>query len=154
MLISNPLRAAVLNSVSSFVLFIGKLLISAAVGVLAFYFFTKSIPNIPTQYAYVFAPDTHYYWVPLIFVILGTYFIAATFFSVFEMAIDTVFLCALKDMDVHDGSVEKPYFMSTKLLKIMDVKNSDEVIENEKKSEDEKKRPPSKLPPIENSKDE
>lgn len=138
---------------TSFILFIGKLLISAAVGVLGFYLFTKSIPGIPAAYAYVLAPDTKYYWVPLIFVILGTYFIAATFFSVFEMAIDTVFLCALKDMDIHDGSVEKPYFMSTKLLKIMDVKNSDEVAENEKKAKDDQ-RPPNKLPPIENSKDE
>ena len=153
---ANPLRAAVLNSVSDFIMFIGKLLISAAVGVLGFYLFSKSIPGIPTQYAYILAPDTHYYWVPLIVVILGTYFIAATFFTAFEMAIETVFLCALKDMEVHDGSVEKPYFMSTKLLKIIDVKNSDEVIENEKKAKggDSGGKPPSKLPPIENSNDQ
>jgi len=35
-------------------------------------------------------------------------------------------------MSIHDGSVEKPYFMSTKLLKIMDKKNSAEVEANEK----------------------
>ena len=39
------------------------------------------------------------------------------------MAVDTVFLCALKDLEVHDGTPEKPYFMSTKLLSIMNKKN-------------------------------
>ena len=68
---------------------------------------------------------------PLIAVILGSYFIATTFFTVFEMAIDTVFLCAMKDLSIHDGSAEKPYFMSTKLLKILDVKNSPAVEANE-----------------------
>ena len=41
------------------------------------------------------------------------------------MAVDTVFLCALKDMSIHDGSTEKPYFMSKKMLKIMSVKNKE-----------------------------
>ncbi len=127
----NPLRAAVLDSVSSFVLFIGRLLITTCVGVLGFFFFSKGLYVAPAYTKY-FAPDLHYYWVPLLIVIAGTYFITVTFFSVFEMAIDTVFLCALKDMSIHDGSVEKPYFMSTKLLKIMDKKNSAEVEANEK----------------------
>ncbi len=126
----NPLRAAVLDSVSSFVLFVGRLLITACVGVLAFFFFSKGLYVAP-EYSKYFAPDLHYYWVPLLIVIFGTYFIAVTFFSVFEMAIDTIFLCALKDMSIHDGSLEKPYFMSTKLLKIMDKKNSAEVEANE-----------------------
>ena len=95
---------------------IGKLSIS-------FYFFAKKLTIAPgwTQY---FAPDLHYYWVPLMLVIIATYFIAKIFFTVFEMAVDTLFLCALKDLEVNDGSAEKPYMMSTELKKLLSVKNS------------------------------
>lgn len=124
LLITNPLRALVLDRVTDFLLFLGRLLITAGVGVLGFYFFSKSFYITPILQKYL-APDLHYYWVPLIVVIIGTYFIAKTFLTVFEMAIDTVFLCALKDLDIHDGSPEKPYYMSTKMLKILSVKNKE-----------------------------
>ena len=124
LMISNPLRALVLNGVTDFVLFLGRLLITAAIGVLGFYFFSKNL-YIDPKYAYVFAPTLHYYWVPLITVIIGTFFISKTFFTVYEMAVDTLFLCAMKDLDVHDGTWEKPYFMSVKLLKLLDVKNKE-----------------------------
>lgn len=122
LLLANPLRALVLDRVTDFILFLGSMLIATGVGVLGFYFFSKSF-YIDPAYAKYFAPDLNYYWLPLIVVILGAFLIAKTFMTVFEMAVDTVFLCALKDMDIHDGSPEKPYFMSAKLLKIMNVKN-------------------------------
>lgn len=123
LLASNPLRALVIDRVTDFILFLGKVLITAGVGVLAFYFFSKKIYVAPgwTQY---FAPDLHYYWVPLMIVIIITYFIAKIFFTVFEMAVDTLFLCALKDLEINDGSAEKPYMMSTELKKLLSVKNS------------------------------
>ena len=52
-----------------------------------------------------------------------TYFIAACFFSVYAMAVDTLFLCFLVDSEQNDGSAEKPYYMSPKLMKILSVKN-------------------------------
>ena len=132
LLVANPLRALALNGVTAFVLFLGRLLVTAGVGVLAFYFFSKNL-YIDPNYAYIFAPSLHYYWVPLITVIIGAFFISKTFFTVYEMAVDTIFLCALKDLDVHDGTPEKPYFMSAKLLKLLDVKNKDVVKSREKK---------------------
>lgn len=39
------------------------------------------------------------------------------------MAVDTIFLCAMKDLEINDGSEQKPYMMSKKLLKILSVKN-------------------------------
>ena len=53
----------------------------------------------------------------------GTYFIASCFFSVYAMAVDTLFLCFLVDLEQNDGSAEKPYFMSSNLMKILDLKN-------------------------------
>ena len=122
MLAANPLRAVVLDCVTDFILFLGRVLITVGVGILGFFFFSKSF-SIDPNYRKYFEPDLHYYWVPLLCVILGAYFISKTFFTVFEMAADTVFLCAMKDLSVHDGTPEKPYFMSTKLLKILDAKN-------------------------------
>lgn len=122
LLASNPLRALVLDRVTDFVLFLGRLLITAGVSVLGFYFFSKSF-YIDPQFRKYFAPDLHFYWLPLIVVILGAYTITKTFFTVFEMAVDTIFLCAMKDLDINDGSEQKPYMMSKKLLKILNVHN-------------------------------
>ena len=57
------------------------------------------------------ALDIHlnYHFVPMIIIILGTYAIATTFFSVYDMAVDTIFLCFLVDLDKHDGSPDILY---------------------------------------------
>ena len=84
-----------------------------------------------------------------------TYLIASAFFSVYEMAIDTLFLCFLQvvivaiiiviitivittiiiiiifiilfisfqDLEMNDGSEEKPYYMSADMMRILSVKN-------------------------------
>lgn len=119
---SNPLRAIVLDSVTTFILFLGSLLITVAMGVLGFFFFAKEF-HIDASLSRYFAPNLHYYWLPLVIVIIGSFIIAKTFLYVFEMAVDTVFLCAMKDLSIHDGTPEKPYFMSKKLLRILSVKN-------------------------------
>jgi len=61
----------------------------------------------------------HYYFVPIILITLGAYFIADIFFGVYEMAVDTLFLCFLEDIERNDGSASKPYFMSSDLKKIL-----------------------------------
>ncbi len=129
LLASNPLRALVLDRVTDFVLFLGRMLITAGVGVLGFFFFSKSFYIDPNFRKY-FAPDLHYYWAPLIAVILVTYAITKVFFSVFEMAVDTIFLCAMKDLDINDGSEQRPYSMSSKLLKILNVQNERQAKKN------------------------
>ena len=85
------------------------------------------------------SPDLNYYFVPVFFLTFGkyslhvlidsniffsvTYFIASAFFSVYAMAVDTLFLCFLVDSEQNDGSAEKPYYMSSSLKKILSVKN-------------------------------
>ena len=41
-------------------------------------------------------PEMNYYFVPVIIITLGAYFIADVFFGVYEMAVDTLFLCFLE----------------------------------------------------------
>jgi choline transporter-like protein 2/4/5 len=135
LLASNALRALVLDRVTDFILFLGKLLITAGVGVLGFCFFTKQITVSPAYQKY-FSPDLHYYWIPLIVIIVGTYIISKTFFTVFEMAVDTIFLCAMKDLSINDGSPAKPYCMSKELRKLLSVKN----VENPKSGKKSKSK--------------
>ena len=50
------------------------------------------------------------------------YIVASAFTSVFHMAVDTIFICFLDDLHRNNG-VDKPYFMSKGLRKLMGVSN-------------------------------
>ncbi|XP_062311188.1 choline transporter-like protein 5-A isoform X2 [Osmerus eperlanus] len=88
LLMRNVVRVAVLDRVTDFLLFLGKVLISGGVGVIAFLFFTKKIPIVQEE-----VPSLNFYWVPLLTVVFGSYLIAHGFFSVYAMCVDTLFLC-------------------------------------------------------------
>ena len=60
----------------------------------------------------------------MIIIIVGTYAISSTFFSVYSMAVDTIFLCFLEDLDKHDGSPDNPYFMNDDLMRILEIKEN------------------------------
>ncbi|NWW41402.1 CTL2 protein, partial [Panurus biarmicus] len=118
LLMRNIIRVAVLDKVTDFLFFLGKLLIVGSVGILAFFFFTQRIKLVQDT-----APPLNYYWVPILTVIVGSYLIAHGFFSVYGMCVDTLFLCFLEDLERNDGSAEKPYFMSQNLRKLLKKTN-------------------------------
>ena len=78
LLAANPLRAIVLDRLTDFVLFLGRLLITMGTGVLAFNFFAKNFFIDPYFRPY-FAPDLHYYWLPLAVTIVMSYFVSKVF---------------------------------------------------------------------------
>ena len=57
-------------------------------------------------------PQLNYSFTPIICIVVGTYFITTSFFNVYSMAVDTLFLCFLQDLKQNDGSRQHPYFMS------------------------------------------
>lgn len=121
LLMRNVIRVVVLDKVTDLLLFFGKLLVVGGVGVLSFFFFSGRIP-IPGN---TFNTQTlNYYWMPIIAVVFGSYIIAHGFFSVYNMCVDTLFLCFLEDLERNDGSVQKPYFMSKNLMKILNKSNA------------------------------
>ncbi|XP_056426516.1 choline transporter-like protein 2 isoform X4 [Hyla sarda] len=120
LLMRNIIRVAVLDKVTDFLLFLGKLLVVGCVGILAFFFFTHRIQIIQDT-----APALNYYWVPILTVVIGSYLIAHGFFSVYGMCVDTLFLCFLEDLERNDGSTERPYYMSSNLQKLLNKKNKD-----------------------------
>lgn len=91
LLLRNVVRVAVLDKVTDVLLFIGRLVIVSVIGLISFYVFTGRIDPVNE-----YLPPTNYYLVPVITLILGAYFISGVFFSVYGMAIDTIFLCFRK----------------------------------------------------------
>uniref|UniRef100_A0A8C9JNX8 Choline transporter-like protein n=1 Tax=Panthera tigris altaica TaxID=74533 RepID=A0A8C9JNX8_PANTA len=128
LLMRNIVRVVVLDKVTDLLLFFGKLLVVGGVGVLSFFFFTGRIQGLGTNFE---SPSLNYYWLPIMVSILGAYVIANGFFSVFGMCVDTLFLCFLEDLERNDGSLNKPYYMPTALLKILGKKN--EALPGDKK---------------------
>uniref|UniRef100_A0A8C7KJN6 Choline transporter-like protein n=1 Tax=Oncorhynchus kisutch TaxID=8019 RepID=A0A8C7KJN6_ONCKI len=109
-------RVVLLDRVTDMLIFFGKLLVVAIVGVLAFFFFSGQIrlPGDTFQ-----AEMLNYYWVPILTVMAGAYLIAQGFFSVYSMCVDTLFLCFLEDLERNDGTMQKPYYMSRNLMRIL-----------------------------------
>ncbi|KAK8389681.1 hypothetical protein O3P69_008989 [Scylla paramamosain] len=113
LLVSNALRVAAINSVGAFVLILTKL----------------SIVAITIAIGYVILrtkQELTYIWVPLLIVFIYSYFIAHCFISVYEMCIDTLFLCFCEDCERNDG-INSPYYMSRGLMQF--VENSKKALE-------------------------
>uniref|UniRef100_A0A3Q3L4X4 Choline transporter-like protein n=1 Tax=Mastacembelus armatus TaxID=205130 RepID=A0A3Q3L4X4_9TELE len=119
LLMRNIIRVVVLDKVTDVLLFFGKLLVVGGVGVLSFFFFSGRIQLPGSNFQ---SGNLNYYWMPII-VSHKCYLIAHGFFSVYNMCVDTLFLCFLEDLERNDGSAEKPYFMSKNLMKILNKSN-------------------------------
>ena len=50
---------------------------------------------------------------------MGSYLVTTAFFSVYSMAVNTLFICFLEDLERNDGSKERPYYMSRSLRQIL-----------------------------------
>lgn len=109
----NFLRVVTLDKVTDFLFFMSKLLLTGAAGV-ATYFFLLNNPSIV---------QLHYIAVPTAIVAICAFVITTVFFSVYSMAVDTLFLCFLEDIERNDGSPEKPFYMSKQLMKILGKRN-------------------------------
>ncbi|XP_070556799.1 choline transporter-like protein 1 isoform X2 [Ptychodera flava] len=106
-IVANALRVAAINSVGDFCLFLGKLAVVAATAVIGVEVFFKDLE------------DVHYEAIPIALACVFAFIISHTFLSVYEMTIDTIFICFCEDCEMNDG-VTKPYFMSMDLMTYVD----------------------------------
>ncbi|RWS10489.1 choline transporter-like protein 5 [Dinothrombium tinctorium] len=120
LLLRNILRVLVIDKVADYLLFLGKLVVTAFMAVLSFYYFNQRLEFDVKFFA---PPAVHYFWVPIVAICFGTYLIASSFFAVYDMTVDTIFLCFLEDCERNDGSPSKPYYMSKELMEILQYKN-------------------------------
>ncbi|XP_014474757.1 PREDICTED: choline transporter-like protein 1 [Dinoponera quadriceps] len=108
---SNVLRVAAINSVGDFVLFLGKVLVITLTAISGVYLMQKK-------------EGLHHPWVPITIAGIFAFLVAHCFISIYEMIIDTIFICFCEDCEKNDG-VGRPYFMSRGLM---------EFVENSKKA--------------------
>lgn len=118
LLMRNVVRVVVLDKVTDLLLLVGKLVIVGIVAVPTFLVFSRKVDTLNNH-----LPELNYYMLPILTISVGAYIIASSFFSVYSMAVDTLFLCFLEDCERHDGSEEKPYYMSKELMKILGKHN-------------------------------
>ncbi|XP_022673531.1 choline transporter-like protein 1 isoform X4 [Varroa destructor] len=106
LLSSNILRLSAINSVGDFILFLGKVAVVAA----------SVIFGLEMQQAGEMQEmGVSYYWVPILLGAIFAWLIADYFLAVYEMVIDTVFLCFCEDTRLHDGTTQ-PYYMGASLM--------------------------------------
>ena len=120
LIMRNVLRVVAVDAVCDFLLFLGKAFITVGITVASFYFLDH---RIPIEGLDKFVPETHYSWLPVVTIAVGCFFISSLFFSVYNMAVDTLFLCFLEDLERNDGSEERPYYMSKDMMKVLGKKN-------------------------------
>ncbi|XP_021924894.1 choline transporter-like protein 1 isoform X2 [Zootermopsis nevadensis] len=111
-LASNALRVAAINSVGDFVLFLGKALVVVATILIGITMFDDKT-------------GIRHVWVPLTLAGIFAYLVAHCFITVYEMAIDTIFLCFCEDCERNDG-LSRPYYMSRGLMEF--VQNSKKAL--------------------------
>lgn len=114
-IVSNSLRLAAINSIGDFTLFLGKVGTVAVVAVVG-------IEILATR------SDVIYPWLPITLSCIIAFIIASCLIGVYELCIDTIFICFCEDCERNDG-VEKPYYMSTGLLKFVTGAHSAKNIE-------------------------
>ncbi|XP_011882498.1 PREDICTED: choline transporter-like protein 1 isoform X2 [Vollenhovia emeryi] len=108
---SNILRVAAINSVGDFVLFLGKVLVVTLTVVSGIYLMQKK-------------EGLNHPWIPITLAGIFAFLVAHCFISIYEMIIDTIFICFCEDCEKNDG-INRPYFMSRGLM---------EFVENSKKA--------------------
>ncbi|XP_072754368.1 choline transporter-like protein 1 isoform X1 [Anoplolepis gracilipes] len=108
---SNILRVAAINSVGDFVLFLGKVFVVTLTVVTGVYLMQKK-------------DGLTHPWIPITLAGIFAFLVAHCFISIYEMIIDTIFLCFCEDCEKNDG-ISRPYFMSRGLM---------EFVENSKKA--------------------
>ncbi|XP_044756952.1 choline transporter-like protein 1 [Coccinella septempunctata] len=113
LLVANALRVAAINSIGDITLFLGKVvtvIVTVFTGM-------KMLEN---------KEGLQHMWVPLTLAGLFAYFVSHCFLTVYEMIIDTIFLCFCEDCEKNDG-IGRPYYMSRGLMSF--VENSKKIIE-------------------------
>ncbi|TPX65108.1 hypothetical protein SpCBS45565_g05392 [Spizellomyces sp. 'palustris'] len=116
---ANALRIIIVNKVSNFLIFIGKLAVVfiTTLGGLGLMVYLEKDTEVFANYA-----------VPLVFILIFSYITATAFLSTFSMAITTIFISFCEDSQRNDGSRERPYYMSKGLQKFVDKHAHDKPV--------------------------
>lgn len=95
-LTSNTLRIVTINTMGDFIIFLGKCIVTASSATFGVYLMRND-------------PSVHYLAVPVIFAAVFAYLVAHAMLCVYEMVIDTMFLCFVEDVNKNANSHEGFY---------------------------------------------
>ncbi|XP_014299612.1 choline transporter-like 1 isoform X2 [Microplitis demolitor] len=86
--VSNALQLAVINGIGDFILFLGKIFVTAATGSIGLLIMKRD-------------PRLHFYAAPILLIFVFSFFIAHCVISLYETIIDTLFLCVCEDKNLN-----------------------------------------------------
>jgi solute carrier family 44 (choline transporter-like protein), member 2/4/5 len=112
LLTRNAIRTVAVDFVSDFILFFSKLIVTGVMALFAYMYMVYQGQNLGVINVPIFTA---------FLVGIEAFIISSAFFGIYQMAIDTIFLSFLMDLEINDGSVERPYFMSQELKEIVSV---------------------------------
>ncbi|KAJ3275818.1 hypothetical protein HK104_003832 [Borealophlyctis nickersoniae] len=116
LILRNGLRLLAVNLVGNFILFLSTCFITIATALIGYFALMKQQDAGKMN-------DVTFPFVVAAAVGLEAFVVAQVFLGVYEMGIDTIFLCFLEDDERNDGSPDKPYYMSDGLKHIVNKKN-------------------------------
>lgn len=101
LIVSNALRLTAVNVIGDMLLFLGKLAVAATCGVIAFFLCRLPYYSSPLKYPTTYLSSPFF---PVLLSVMCGFVIAQIFFSVYEMAIDTIILCFCEDCEGNSGN--------------------------------------------------
>ncbi|KAL4708361.1 hypothetical protein ACJJTC_019597 [Scirpophaga incertulas] len=87
-IINNALQVATINSVGDFILFLGKCIVTAVTGIVGLLLLKRN-------------SDLHFYAAPTLVICVFAFFIAHCILSLYEMVVDSLFLCVCEDRNMN-----------------------------------------------------
>ncbi|XP_026328516.1 CTL-like protein 1 isoform X2 [Hyposmocoma kahamanoa] len=87
-LVNNALQVATINSIGDFILFLGKCIVTAVTGIIGLLLLKRN-------------SDLHFFAVPTLVICIYSFFIAHCILSLYEMVVDSLFLCVCEDRNMN-----------------------------------------------------
>lgn len=88
---TNAIQVATINSVGDLILFLGKIMVAAVCGLVSILILRDR-------------EDIYFYIAPVIFITVFAFFIAHVVLSLFEVVVDTLFLCVCEDKTINGNA--------------------------------------------------
>jgi len=127
LLMANLVRVAIINCVGAFILFMGKFFVVIITCILGYFMMQRD-------------EDLNYWAIPVLIAGIFSLAVAYCFFSVYEIGIDTIFICFAEDSTINDGTPGREYYMSKNLMAW--VENSNEAMKNLRRKKKQQKQKP------------
>ncbi|CRK86752.1 CLUMA_CG000584, isoform A [Clunio marinus] len=98
----NLVDVVALNQIGDFVLVLGRLFVVLISGFVCF----------------ELTMELNYPWIPITLAVIFSFLVVHCFMTVFEMTLDTIFICFCEDCELNDG-MTRPFFMSREMMEVM-----------------------------------